>query len=71
MTYVGEDIEMADDIDRNLAHILWDPQTSGGLLVAVPQERAKRFEERANEMGLTAPQVGEVVELGDVKIRVL
>ncbi len=36
--HVGEALEVIGDIDENLLHILFDPQTSGGLLVAAPEQ---------------------------------
>ena len=41
---------------------LYDPQTSGGLLVAVPQERASAFVRSLEEHATLAAVVGEVVE---------
>ncbi len=38
--YVGEDISIADGIDPNLMKLLYDPQTAGGLLLAIPDEQA-------------------------------
>ena len=38
--YVGEDAPIASDIDPNLVKLLFDPQTAGGLLLAIPQEKS-------------------------------
>jgi selenide, water dikinase len=41
---------------------LYDPQTSGGLLVAVPEERASTFVRLLEEHGTSGATIGEVVE---------
>jgi len=38
--YVGEDISIADGIDVNLVKLLFDPQTAGGLLLAISEDKA-------------------------------
>ena len=39
--YVGEDIETASSVDANLLKLLFDPQTAGGMLIAVSEEKAE------------------------------
>ena len=41
--------------------LLYDPQTSGGLLVAVPEERASEFIRSLDEHGVSGALIGEVV----------
>ncbi|MDP9488208.1 MAG: AIR synthase-related protein, partial [Actinomycetota bacterium] len=41
---------------------LYDPQTSGGLLVSAPPEEAERYVRALRERGETAEVVGDVVE---------
>jgi selenide,water dikinase len=38
--YVGEDVEIADSVDENLVKLLFDPQTAGGMLISVSEEKA-------------------------------
>jgi selenide, water dikinase len=38
--YVGEDVKIANDIDPNLIKLLYDPQTAGGLLLAVSADKS-------------------------------
>jgi selenide,water dikinase len=48
---------------------LYDPQTSGGLLVAVPQERSAEFIRAAEKHGTSATAVvGEVVEGSGIQV---
>jgi selenide,water dikinase len=47
---------------RPAYHALFDPQTSGGLLIAVPEPRARAFVSQLKERGVArAVDVGEVV----------
>src|SRR5438477_7620666 len=41
--YVGEDVSIADDIDPNLTKLFYDPQTAGGLLLAISEEKANEL----------------------------
>jgi selenide,water dikinase len=64
-----EDGVTADRVDPEALLPLYDPQTSGGLLVAVPQERAAAFVRALEEHGVLAAVVGEIGE--GHKIRVI
>jgi len=55
-------VEMSDGVPRFMQDILYDPQTSGGLLIAVPQAEAQSLAERMRREGIEAAAVvGEVV----------
>ena len=45
-----------------MEEILFDPQTSGGLLAAVPEREAAEIMKRMGEAGLEAGMIGEVVD---------
>jgi selenide, water dikinase len=47
---------------------LYDPQTSGGLLVAVPEERVSAFVGSLEKHGVSGAVVGEVVEGNGVRV---
>jgi selenide,water dikinase len=42
--------------------LLFDPQTSGGLLLSVPEEKSDALLQRANELGQPLWLIGEVQE---------
>ena len=59
--YLGDKVT-ADGVGPEDLLPLHDPQTSGGLLVAVPEERAQAFVEALKSQNTLAAVVGEVVE---------
>ncbi len=58
--YFEPKVKFADSIDEPDQMLLFDPQTSGGLLLGVPQEKLESFLVRAVEMGQAAWVVGRV-----------
>ena len=53
-------VEFADVIDEPDQMLLFDPQTSGGLLLGVPRDAVASFLARARELDQAAWRVGEV-----------
>ena len=53
------------ELEEKQKYILADPQTSGGLLIAVEPESAEEFERVAAENGLTLQSFGELVKKQD------
>jgi selenide, water dikinase len=57
-----EQISFQGDIAEELASVLFDPQTSGGLLVAASPEQGRELERQFSLSHLTLWRIGEVVE---------
>ena len=58
----------ADGVGSDALLPLYDPQTSGGLLVAAPEHRARAFVGALEASGTLAAVVGEVVEDQGIKV---
>lgn len=61
LNHFGKDILIKAE-DALLADILYDPQTSGGLLISLSQNKAKEFMASLEAAGVSAWQVGHFVE---------
>jgi selenide, water dikinase len=66
--YFGSHVHFADEIDEAAQMLLFDAQTSGGLLLAVPQEKLADFQARAKELDQPAWMIGDVVEGNGVEV---
>lgn len=60
-----------EDVEETLRVLLCDAQTSGGLLAAVPPERAEAVTEAWRRAGYRAAAIGEVTEAGATPLRVV
>lgn len=60
--FYGKHVKFSDQIDEPSIMLLFDAQTSGGLLLCVPPDKVDNFTNRADEMGEKFWIVGEVEE---------
>jgi selenide,water dikinase len=60
--YLAEKVAVAEDISEALGHLLFDPQTSGGLLFTVSPGAAEDTERGFEAAGLEVWRIGEVLE---------
>lgn len=56
---------MKNRIDTSLEDVLFDPQTSGGLLICISKQYAKAFERELKEKNIFANRIGLVETRGD------
>jgi selenide,water dikinase len=68
--YYGERVSFTDALSENQQMLLFDPQTSGGLLMSVPADQISALFARAEELGQPVWEIGEVsggagIEVGD------
>lgn len=55
-------------VEQWLEDILFDPQTSGGLLVSLPKEEVDEMLKELNELHIKSAIIGEVIDKGTVPI---
>ena len=60
--YYGKSVTLPAGLAEPSEMLLYDPQTSGGLLLAVPAEKINDFMQRASELEQPAWEIGEVIE---------
>jgi selenide, water dikinase len=65
--YVGKDVEIAD-IDSNLVKLLYDPQTAGGLLLAIREDQAPKLLAELRHHYPRAQIIGRAGERNDKRI---
>jgi selenide,water dikinase len=68
--FLSESVEISEKVDNLRELLLYDPQTSGGLLMAVAGDREKGLIERLRQRSIPSSVIGEVVEKQSWAIRV-
>ena len=70
-SYVEDILEIAGQVDRHLAELLLDPQTSGGLLIAVPEAKDESFRQALSAKKAAAARIGRVISEEQARIVVV
>jgi selenide,water dikinase len=65
--FVGDRVRF-DHVPFAMEEVLFDPQTSGGLLLAVRPEDGETLAEALRQAGLPAAVVGEIIPREDTEI---
>jgi selenide, water dikinase len=68
--HFGPGARLSIDLDPDLVQLLYDPQTSGGLLIAIAPEQAGQAAAALHAGGVLAARVGRVLEPTDVRVTV-
>lgn len=55
-------VEWRTDVPAEVRNLLWESESSGGLLIALEPARARAFQDRAKQAGIIVPSIGEVLE---------
>ncbi len=62
--YVGADLEIRGAVDENVVKLLFDPQTAGGMLIAVNESKAEALLATLKKNYPQARQIGRVLSRG-------
>ena len=68
--FFGPRVSISDDVPLDLSDVLFDPQTSGGLLLAMPEGDADELVSRLRDAGQSAAVVGSMVAHEGCSVRV-
>lgn len=66
--HFGKQVTLTGEWEEWAEMLLYDPQTSGGLLLSVPAEQAEGFRREAETVGQPVWQIGEVVEGSGIEV---
>jgi selenide, water dikinase len=67
--YFEAKVDFMDSIDEPSQMLLFDPQTSGGLLLGVPREKLDSFLARAEKLGQATWTIGEVLSGSGIQVK--
>lgn len=58
----NHNLEIRTSLSKAEEELLYDPQTSGGLLLSLPSEQADDLLEKLVDSGITANKIGEIID---------
>ena len=69
-SYVGDKVNIADSVPKYLEDILFDPQTSGGLLISASRSTARIIMDKLENSVIPHAIIGRVEEFGGSNLKV-
>jgi selenide,water dikinase len=66
--YVGDDISIDESVSKELNRVLYDPQTAGGMLISIAEEKADDLLTTLRRNYPRAERIGRVVAKGSHSI---
>lgn len=66
--WFGKQVWRDPALEEHLSMLLFDPQTSGGLLLSVPDEKASAFQEEAKIRAIDCWEIGRVSEQTGIRV---
>ena len=66
--YIGADVEIAEAVDPVMIKLLFDPQTAGGMLMAIAEDKAETLLRTLNEHYPHTRKIGRVLPESPRKI---
>ena len=67
LEYVGQSVSWGDNVDEIIKLVLCDPQTSGGLLISLPEEKSSMLLDKLLYYGIDNSEViGKVHNQGEL-----
>jgi len=68
MDYTKNKVQTLGTLPQERLDVLYDPQTSGGLLLSVPEEEGEQLVQRLKDSGLTGAAIGCVMPKGEKEV---
>jgi selenide,water dikinase len=66
--YVGADVEIGPSVDENILRLLFDPQTAGGMLISIAEEKAEALLSTLSKNYPNARRIGRILPRGSRSI---
>lgn len=66
--YVGAGVQLSGALSKEMASVLFDPQTAGGMLIAVALDKADALLARLRESYAAAARIGRVIDFAGTHV---